>query len=112
MKKFLLVSILAVVGLVLLGGEPVFAGGSHFKKYVNDDSKEKNRVEAGIGGDVALWKHKDFQVDQETKFDLNSGDGTWEKGNLATYTVVTPNTGDKGLLQIIGDKIKSIVSKD
>jgi len=113
MKKFLMIGLcLLVAGIIgcSKGSQEVEANERSFKKHINSSSEVKSRVAAGIGGDIDLWKEDGFDIVQETRYDLNSGDGTWKKSNLSTFTVVDVKT-EEGILQTAWNKLKSLFNK-
>jgi len=83
--------------------------GSILNECIEEKDVDDVKAEIGIGADIKLWEHEKFTIDQETRLDLN-GYGGIEEGDWATYTVVKPKM-EKGLFQIIGDKIGALVSK-
>ena len=95
------------------GGDPCesFLGSILNECVVHPDQSVKPRMEVGIGADLPLWKTEKLIVDQETKIDLNSGNGTWKKSNIATYTVFKPQL-EKGIFQSIGDFFSNLFNRD
>jgi len=120
MKKGFMLLVICLSVLCLFGCQPKEAEARDSRPYrdpcetflgsvlndcVEHTADKKARVEAGVGFDVPLWKTEKLIVDQETKFDLNSGNGTWTKSNLSTYTVFKPQL-DEGIFQTAWRKIK------
>ena len=66
-------------------------------------------MEIGVGADIPLWKNDKFDIDQETRLDLN-GYGGVDEGDWATYTVVKPKM-EKGVLQVIGDFFANLFNR-
>jgi len=65
----------------------------------------EEKLEAGVGLDIPLYKSEKLIVDQENRVNLNSG--AIDEGDFSTYTVFKPQL-EEGILQIAWSKIKGL----
>jgi len=118
MKKLIFVFLIACIAFVgcqakeaeARGGDPCKSFlGSILNDCIQEDVDDP-RAQIGVGADIPLWKNEKFDIDQETRLDLN-GYGGVDEGDFATYTVVKPKM-EKGILQTIGDFFANLFNKE
>jgi hypothetical protein len=119
MRKLFLVGIcLIAIGIIgcSKGSQEVEAGeidcDSKFGQYVlnkcDPHPKAEEKIEAGVGVDVALYKSEKLHVDQENKLNLNGG--AIDEGDFSTYTVFKPQL-EEGILQTAWKKLKALFNR-
>ena len=110
-KVFMIALCLAVAGLYgcSKGSQEVSASEWRFKKHINEEvTQQDEKIEAGVGIDVPLYKSGKLIVDQENKLNLNGG--AIDAGDFSTYTVFKPQM-DEGILQTAWKKITGLFKK-
>ena len=69
-------------------------------------SVEGRKTAVGAGTDTPLWKHSQFDIDLESRYDWNNG---IDDGGTSFFVVFKPKL-DKGIFQIAGDKIRDLIN--
>ena len=115
MKKVLVLVLILAIGLI--GYNPAEARGldcsSAFGIAILNECVEhpqaEEKLEAGVGLDIPLYKSEKLIVDQESKLNLNGG--AIDEGDFSTYTVFKPQL-DEGVLQTAWKKLKGLFNKE
>ena len=113
MRKAMLAVSFGLAIVVFFIAAQAQAGGldcsSKFGQYVlnkcDPHPKAEEKIEAGVGVDVPLYKSEKLVVDQENKLNLNGG--AIDEGDFSTYTVFKPQL-EEGILQTAWAKLKSL----
>jgi hypothetical protein len=118
MKKVLFVLLIACVAFIGCQAKEAEASRGHrdpcesfLSSVLNEcgsHPQAEEKLEAGVGLDIPLYKSEKLIVDQENKLNLNSG--AIDEGDFSTYTVFKPQL-DEGILQTAWNKIKGLFNR-